>query len=443
MYTDAIFLNLSISEDIENVGSIAIVKCNDAPLKFSEPLCSQVSVMTMRVRSQPKKAVVPLSAPSSLSYTDNSALSIMQRHAQYSFAPLVRLTANSASQSSHVGANEIDNLTLLQKKLREVTLALEQCQHSTTIPYIKLPVPEVLEEICLSQDISNTDLKQMLEKYVPSKVDPYLEEIGLIDIMGKTDATKEKFANDVSSKAKDWPDEISKQTKLLDSTFPKSVSKEIEFWKDFSVKISDTKSHLEGAPRLLTKLVLKRTNRISEEIVREAETNLEKAVTVVEGSYSFVRDFPIELVLSANDICPDLETAVAKCLRHFTKLKFASAGYDLLRASRLLSALGSEVHHRLLAILQDRKVMKISLEDFLTLHEQCQQFFRVWDQEFTSVRNVLTDIEKRKGIKLKMTTVPEHATLQERLKVLSKFPIFIILYHNVTQSLSLQIRKVP
>jgi hypothetical protein len=85
-----------------------------------------------------------------------------------------------------------------------------------------------------------------------------------------------------------------------------------------------------------------------------------------------------------------------------------------------LDSLGNEVNHRLLALLQDMKVMKVSLEEFVLVQNQCQQLFRVWEQEFAAVRNVLSDIEKRKNIKLKFKTTPEHANLRERLRVLSK-----------------------
>lgn len=418
---------------METLGSIAIVKCADGPLDFTRSLCSQVSVMTIRVGNQQQLSTAtshtdaePSASISSLSANnDASGLNLMQHHTQYSFAPLVKLTTTLASQNSNITANEMENLVHLQKKLREITLVLEQCQHSTLIPRIKLPVPHVFEELEKQQEntaapVLSSDLKRFLEKYVPSQVDTYLEEIGLLSHMGTSDASKEEFANNVNKYAKQWPAEILKQTKLTQSPFPKSAAKELDFWKDFTGKLLDTREHLETVPVLLTKLILKRTNRISEEMIREAETDLDKASVLVQGSYAFVRDFPIELVLSAGNISPMLETAVTKCLRHFTKLKFASAGYDLNRASSLLDAFGSEVYHRLLALLQDMKVMNISLEDFLVIQEQCQQLFRVWDQEFAGARNVLSDIEKRKNIKLKFRTTPEHASLQERLNVISK-----------------------
>jgi hypothetical protein len=419
---EVISFNLSLTESLETLGSIAIIKCNNGPLDTTQPLCSQVSVMTIRVRNQHSNSATALAAAATSVDSDSSLLTLVQQHAQHSFSPLVRLAATVASKNSNLTSNETDNLVHLQKKLREVILALEQCQHSTMIPRVKLPVPSIFEELAQQTDtIVLGDLKRYLEKYVPSQVDTYLEEIGLLSYMGETESAKEEFANNVNKYAKQWPSELMKQTKLTQSPFPKSTAKEIDFWKDFSGKLMDTKDHLETVPVMLTKLILKRTNRVSEEMIREAEADLERASLLVEGSYSFVRDFPIELVLSATDISPLLETAVTKCLRHFTKLKFASAGYDLHRASSLLDSLGSEVHHQLLALLQDSKFMKLPMEEFLLVQEQCQQLFRVWEQEFAGARNVLSDIEKRKNIKLKFKTTPEHASLQDRLRVLGKF----------------------
>lgn len=417
--SESISLNLNLSEANDVVASIAVVKCTEGPLYLDRSLFSQVSVMTTRVNDQSSLAIS--AASSSESY---SLLNLVQQHTKYLFTPLVRLTSTIAGKNSSITPIEVENLSNLQRKLREMTLALEQCQHSTMIPHIKLPVPDIFEELHESNPtgIVSTDLKRFLEKYVPSHVDAYLGEIGLLAQMGDSEADKEEFANNVNKYAKQWPAEIMKQTKLTQSAFPKSASMEIDFWKDFSEKMTETKEHLETIPVLLTKLILKRTNRVSEEMIREAETDLEKTSVIVLGSYGFLRDFPIELVLSASGICPSLETAVTNCLRHFNKLKFAGACYDLERASSLLDSLGCEVNSRLLSLLQEMKVMKIPLDEFLAVQEQCEQLFRVWEQEFAGARLVLTD-KNRKSVKLKFKTTPEYASLRDRLHVLSKYSV--------------------
>ena len=65
-----------------------------------------------------------------------------------------------------------------------------------------------------------------------------------------------------------------------------------------------------------------------------------------------------------------------------------------------------------------RKVIK--RDDFVSTVVNFDPMFRVWELEFAGARTVLSDLEKRKNIKLKFKTTPEHASLQERLRVLSE-----------------------
>jgi dynein heavy chain 1 len=132
---------------------------------------------------------------------------------------------------------------------------------------------------------------------------------------------QEAFANEVNKSAKQWPIEISRQTKLVESSFPGSAEKEVAFWKDLDRKLADTKSQLESLPILLTKLVLKRTNRISEQLIREAEIELDRSTELVQVSVTFLRDFPIQDILGATSLHPNLSRAVGACLQHFSKLR--------------------------------------------------------------------------------------------------------------------------
>jgi dynein heavy chain 1, cytosolic len=396
--------------------TLAFTKLKDGSIDDA-PLNSQLTVMTIRCgldsSSRDKTFLVPL-----------------QRQTRYSFAPLVRkalLSYDSSSSDPH----EIENLQTLQKKIRELDLAIEQCQRSTLVPLIRLTTLDSLLEI--GSRTSAMDLKRFLEKYLPSQVDAYFEEIGVLGLIlipsTEGQVIREEFANEVNKFAKQWPIEINKQTKLISSNFPSSSSKEVEFWKDFDIKLADTKRQLEDPSILLTKLVLKRTNRVSEELIREAENELERTISIVQGSCAFLRDFPIESVIGASSIAPSLTAAITDCLHHFTKIKYAKttggggygSTYDLHRACRLLDSLSSEVHLRLVNLLKERNIMKVSFEESLSIVEDCQTLFKVWENEFVIARTSLSDMEKRKGIKLRCKTVPDHQPLRQRLAEISEF----------------------
>ena len=163
---------------------------------------------------------------------------------------------------------------------------------------------------------------------------------------GDTQEASEEFSSQVNAAAKLWPAEIKRQVNLLGSPFPGTAEKEILLWKDLDKKIADTQAQLESAPVLLTKLVLKRTNRVAEQLVRESEVELNKAREHVQMSVAFLRDFPIEELLSATGLHPQFSRAIGFSLQHFSKLRHSD--YDLSRAARLLEILGATTHDKVI-----------------------------------------------------------------------------------------------
>lgn len=378
---------------------VVFVKVNSGNIDSDAKICSQVSIMSLT---------------GSTDESNQSFLSTLQQHTRFSFAPVVRL----GLKSSH-SENDIGNLTNVQRKVRELDLSIEQCQRSALVPDIKLSVPPSLGDV--ASRINPAEVKKFLDKYVPAQVDSFLEDIGIAALMGSDEIQREEFANDVNKYAKSWPVEIGKQTKLLSTQFPKSASMEVEFWRDFDLKVNETKNQMESSGVLLTKLVLKRTNRVSEELIREAENDLDRTIEIVRESYGFIKDYPIESVLTAGNIHPTLSTAVTNCLHHFTKIRHGRSLYDLNRVMCLLDVLSTEVHSKLQALLRERNLMSCSIELYHTIVSDCNSFFRVWDTEFNVPRTVIADLSKRRNMGLKPKTVPDHKSLEDRISAITEF----------------------
>ena len=156
----------------------------------------------------------------------------------------------------------------------------------------------------------------------------------------------------------------------MESSFPGSAEKEIHFWKELSMKLGDTKAKLESAPVLLTKLVLKRSNRVSDQLIREVELELDKCIDVVQISVTFLRDFPLEELRAATALHPQLTRALASSLQHFSKLRHSK--YDLSRASRLIESLGAMMAEKVVGILREKNeknLMLCPLGEFKRLKE--------------------------------------------------------------------------
>lgn len=312
--------------------------------------------------------------------------------------------------------NEEDDFTfILQKKVRELDFVLEQCQRGSTIPSISLPIPPSLLEAVKA---SNAEaLRTFLERYNATQVDAFFASIALS--MGDSEEHKEEFANGVNKTAKLWPAEIIRQTRLIESPFAGTVEKEMNFWKDLDRKLNETREQMDSAPILLTKLVLKRTNRVSEQLIHEAESVLDRALKVVGVSLTFLRDFPVDELQAANSL-PKLARCVANCLSHFSKLKHSN--YEYNRAVRLLEVLGTVVFSKLVSILDEKRIMHCPMNELAILKSQWDEVFLSWSSNLTTQRTTMRDVAKRRnenfaGLKFELDA------LQVRLDELHRFRV--------------------
>ena len=263
-------------------------------------------------------------------------------------------------------------------------------------------------------------IRNYLDRYNPTLVDQLFRDVKLVDAMGETEAQREEFAMEVNKASKQWPQEIARQTRLLGTPFAGTVEKEINFWKDLDRKLADTKEQLDAAPVLLTKLVLKRTNRVSESLIHEAEVTLDASIKTAEISLSFLRDFPIEGLLSATTLSPELTKGMVNCLTHFLKLKHSQ--YDFSRAVRLLEVLGNVVLSRMTTILRESTLMQCTMEKLRSIKRDCDEVYSKWGENHTLTRKMLTEVGKRRNEK--PVAIPQRAdfdALQQRVHMILKF----------------------
>ena len=89
--------------------------------------------------------------------------------------------SSSINNSNNNNYNEEDDyINNLQKKIRELNLALEQCQRGTSVPSIILTVP--LSIIEASRLTEANIVRNHLDKYNPTQVDQFLKDISLDSI---------------------------------------------------------------------------------------------------------------------------------------------------------------------------------------------------------------------------------------------------------------------
>ncbi len=399
--TEGIFVSSDLIS-LQSTSCLAVVKTKDGPLDQSKPIFSQLQLTT-----------VTHSCDNGVMHVINDYYSTLQQFTKHVYTPILLKFTQQSADSPTVD----ENIKILQRRVRELDIALEQCQRGSMAPSITLPVSSSLVE---SAKLSTTVvLKSHLDKYNASQVDQLFADINLSNVYGTSQEQKEEFANEVNKSAKQWPIEISKQVRLVDSSFPTTIESEIEFWKDLEKKISETKEQLESStPVLLTKLVLKRTNRVSEQLIKESEAELDKVFEIAQASVSFLRDYPIEDVISASDLHPKLSKSVSNCLQHFSRLKHSK--YDFNRALRLLEVTGVTVSSKILSLLKECNIMQSLFDSFSKVKKQADEVFLTWETQYALQRTNLKDVAKRKNEKLR-TLVFDIETLQSRLNAIYDF----------------------
>ena len=245
-----------------------------------------------------------------------------------------------------------------------------------------------------------------------------MDELKLTKVIGFNEEEREVFATEVNKAAKQWPGEIAKQTRSMEFPFPGSVEKEKNFWHDMDKRLADTRDQLESPPVLLTKLLLKRTNRVSEQLIQESELQLNNALKITGISLSFLRDFPIEELDAANNLYPKLTKSVHNCLIHFSKLKHCN--YDFNRAIKLLEVLGSLVQSKIITLMKEKNIMECHSDEIKQISESADQVFLAWKTNLATQRVAMKDIAKRRNEKsfvLRFDLDP----LQKRINAIIEF----------------------
>eukprot|EP01038_Epipyxis_sp_PR26KG_P004455 gene4455-6300_t len=363
------------------LSSFALFKSKEGILDSTKPVAFQVQIVSLAAEREGDREEVTRSFYANL-----------QQVTKCVYMPVTKATRTNFVEGRE--DNEDENFVALQKKLRELDAALELCQRGSAIPSIIIGVPEILANAVKTTPAAT--IKNFIDNFNQGRVEQFLVDLSLSEIM---DVKKEEFEKELNATTKMWPIEIKRQIQLTQSQFSGNVEKEINFWREFDRKLNDTRDQLDSPPVLLTRLVLRKTNRVSEGLMVEAESNLKKAMETVSNSLSFLKDLasPYEELITATSLHPKLSKSAGACLQHFQKLKHSQ--YDFTRSTKLLEVLYNVVHTRILVLLREKNMMQCSIEDLRVVNHHADEAFRSWKTNLTTMRQVLRTVAKQKGEK--------------------------------------------
>lgn len=231
------------------------------------------------------------------------------------------------------------------KKLAELEVALVHCQQNMDIPQVILPIDPIIKR---AAQLSVTSGKSLAN----------LEDLGLGPHLNDSG-----FINNLQAGVVRWIKEILKVTKLTREPGSGSAVQEINFWQSLERALVKIENQLTAPEIELTMNVMKQAKRFLVTVQFENETGLAAAKERVAGVMILMRDFPMNLVITATDMDSLIE-AVNLIFTHLKKIKNATQHYSVENAFQLVEAISRDVGTQILKILGKERLMQLPYEKF-------------------------------------------------------------------------------
>ncbi|CDI87445.1 dynein beta chain, flagellar outer arm, putative [Eimeria praecox] len=343
---------------------------------------------------------------------EESLLDVTEMYMQRGFGPLLKTaseeeTAATAADGAADGvatdeaaARASHGMQTVNKKLRELVLAVQQAQQNVDIPLIELPIDSVI--------------KAAVMKAAAEKRKPVVEDLGdklqdstyLIALQGHVNR---------------WIKDIQKVCRMQRDPSTGTAAEEVNFWLGFERALKHVEDQLKTTEAEFTLTVLKHTRKVFATMSFEQDSGLRQATEIVQNTNILMRDFPLNDLCSAQTV-EQLTQAVRTIFAHMRKLKNATL-YPLSRAYFLVEALSRDLATQLLSITSRQNLISMAYEEFEHTAAGCSELFRTWDEEVRHFRETVRELSKKRGLNERPPSklVCEHVVLQERIVEVRQF----------------------
>ena len=285
-------------------------------------------------------------------------------------------------------------LRAVNSKLSELEVSLLRCQRSIEIPQIMLQVHPTIQSV--------VDAKAARGQKATVDDLPPLQD-------------RDKFLNELQNMLGDWKKLISSVTKLDRDVASGSTKEEAHFWMSMERTLTNIKKQLLSPGVAFTFTVLNANQRFLATTGFREECNLTQCEEKVKVYTDLLRDFPIRKLIEAvtiNDL-KDSITLVFKHLKHVNRIK-----YPLRRAVALVHTVSRDIAVQLRGIINAKKPMLLSYDDFNKATKDCRDLFRKWSTQldlfFDDLRALVHRSEDRSKLDMNRPFVA-FAALQKRI----------------------------
>ncbi len=207
----------------------------------------------------------------------NGVFEILQVYIQCAFTP-VTVAAQLAAGADNKGAAAASSGSsgeVLTRRLKELELALSQCQKQLKIPSVHLqPHPEVVRALSHADEGVSLDI----------------EAIGLSNL-------PDGLLNEIQAGINDWVRDIRQLTQLTSLPFSGTALEEVAFWHGLGEALQATTEELESPGVTATVMLLKQAKRYLATVALDTNTGLKDALDVASDINTFLRGFPIDALV--------------------------------------------------------------------------------------------------------------------------------------------------
>lgn len=332
-----------------------------------------------------------------ISLSDGSPYETLHSYVSCTVAPYFKSFVRESGKADRDGDKMA---TSMEKKIAELEMGLLHLQQNIDIPEISLTVhPAILHALKVAE----------AEQRKP-KVEDLREKV--------EDST---FLNALQNLVSKWIREIQKVTQLHREPANGTTLQEISFWLNMERALLRIQEKRESNEVALTLDILKHGKRFHATVSFDTDTGLKQAISLVNDYNPLMKDFPINDLLSATEI-EKIRTSVQGIFAHLRKIR--NTKYPIQRALRLVEAISRDLANQLLKVLNTRRLMFISFEEFEKVMLQCSEVFSTWDDEYDKLQGLMRDIVKRKRdehLKMVWRVNFSHKRLQARIEQMRKF----------------------
>eukprot|EP00808_Paulinella_micropora_P030474 g68737.t1 len=216
---------------------------------------------------------------------------------------------------------------------------------------------------------------------------PKVEELG-----GDVD---DVFLNELQQGLTAWKEQILSVTVLDREVKTGTTLEEINFWLSKEKAVHHIYDQLGSVPVVLTFQVLNENKRswATQGFTAEVGLSENKKEDKVHQYSNFLRDFPIERLLTAPDFAK-LEHAVRMIFRHLKQIQHVP--YPLERAIGLTHTLSRELADRIKVVMDKCKAMDMELTDLIQHTHSCMKLLDAWDDNWECFLDDLREIKRQK-----------------------------------------------